>query len=59
MPIVILSVEVKSRWWLPVYIKTLKLFCMMFQCEPDYEKVTAFIVKRGISQKILVLPVKK
>jgi hypothetical protein len=59
MPIVSLSVEVKSRWWLPVYIKTLKLFCMMLRCEPNYEKVTAFIVKHGISQSILACPVKK
>ncbi len=53
-----LSVEIKSRWWLPVYIKTLTLLCLMMRCEPDYRKVAEFIVKRGISQKVKVEPVK-
>lgn len=52
MPICTLSVEVKSRWWLPLYLKTLTLFCQMVQREPDYVKVSAFIVKYGISQKL-------
>lgn len=53
-----LSVEIKSRWWLPFYIKTLTLFCLMMRCEPDYEKVSAFIVKHGISQRVKQEPVK-
>ncbi|HGT8985932.1 hypothetical protein [Escherichia coli] len=52
MAICKLSVEVKSRWWLPVYIKTLTLFCLMTCREPDYEKVAAFILKHGISQMV-------
>ncbi len=52
-----LSVEIKSRWWLPVYIKTLTLFCLMMRCEPDYQKVGNFIVKYGISQKLKYEPV--
>lgn len=59
MPTCTLSVEVKSRWWLPVYIKTLTLFCLMMRCEPDYAKVSAFIVKHGISQKLKHESVKK
>lgn len=54
-----LSVEIKSRWWLPVYIKTLTLFCVMMRCEPDYKKVGDFIVKHGISQKVKSEPVKR
>lgn len=54
-----LSVEIKSRWWLPVYIKTLTLFCLMMRCEPDYQKVAEFIVKHGISQKLKREPVKR
>ncbi len=54
-----LSVEIKSRWWLPVYIKTLTLLCLMMRCEPDYQKVGNFIVKYGISQKLKYEPVKK
>ncbi|HBM2887155.1 TPA: hypothetical protein LVL12_005258 [Klebsiella oxytoca] len=46
------SIEVKSRWWLPFYVKILTLFCLMFQREPDYEKTAALITKYGISQKV-------
>ncbi|EOD8860412.1 hypothetical protein ACJ5WV_003633 [Enterobacter hormaechei] len=53
-----LSVEIKSRWWAPVYLRTLTLFCMMMRCEPDYQKVGNFIVKYGISQKVKAEPVK-
>ncbi|KJP58463.1 hypothetical protein SR71_08440 [Klebsiella aerogenes] len=59
MPICTLSVEVKSRWWLPLYLKMLTLFCHVVQREPDYEKVSAFIVKYGISQKLKHEPAKK
>lgn len=54
-----LSVEIKSRWWLPVYIKTLTLLCLMMRCEPDCQKVGNFIVKYGISQKLKYEPVKR
>ena len=54
-----LSVEIKSKWWLPIYIRTLTLFCMMMRCEPDYQKVAEFIVKHGISQMVTSEPVKK
>ncbi|BFT81758.1 hypothetical protein GVv1_25500 [Enterobacter pseudoroggenkampii] len=54
-----LSVEIKSTWWLPVYIKTLTLFCLMMRYEPDYRKVDEFIVKYGISQKVRSEPVKR
>lgn len=54
-----LSVEIKSRWWLPVYIKTLTLLCLMMRCEPDYQKVGNFIVKYGISHKLKYEPVKR
>ncbi len=58
MAICKLSVELKAKWWLPVYIKTLTLFCLAMRREPDYEKVSAFIVKHGISQKVKQEPVK-
>ncbi|HCR2972332.1 hypothetical protein KGG49_13410 [Klebsiella aerogenes] len=59
MPICTLSVEVKSRWWLPLYFKTLMLFCQVVQREPDYEKVSAFIVKYGVSHNLIVQPEQK
>jgi hypothetical protein len=54
-----LSIEIKSSWWVPVYIRSLTLFCMMMRCEPDYRKVGEFIVKYGISQKLKCEPVKR
>ncbi|SAE97739.1 Uncharacterised protein [Kluyvera intermedia] len=54
-----LSVEIKSKWWLPIYIRTLTLFCMMTRREPDYQKVGDFIVKHGISQKVKSEPVNR
>ncbi|TPD64190.1 hypothetical protein FJP64_13960 [Kosakonia cowanii] len=53
-----LTIQVKVKWWLPVYLRTLALMCLMMRCEPDYEKVRAFIVKRGISQKLMATAVK-
>ena len=54
-----LSVEIKSRWWVPVYLRTLTLFCLMMRSEPDNQKVGNFIVKYGISQKLKYAPVKR
>lgn len=54
-----LSVEIKSRWWVPVYLRTLTVLCLMMRCEPDYQKVGDFIVKYGISQKLKYEPVKR
>lgn len=59
MPICTLSVEVKIRWWLPLYLKTLTLFCQMVQREPDDVKVSAFIAKYGVSQKMKIEPLEK
>lgn len=52
-------VEIKSRWWVPVYLRTLTVFCLMMRCEPDYQKVGNFIVKYGISQKLKYEPVNR
>ena len=59
MAMIRLSVEIKSRWWVSVYLRTLTLFCLMMRCEPDYQKVGDFIVKYGISQKVKAEPVKR
>lgn len=59
MPVCTISIEVKSRWWLPLYLKTLMLSCQMIQQEPDYEKISAFTAKYGIGQKVKAGPVRK
>ncbi|MGG8241854.1 hypothetical protein PGO51_02475 [Klebsiella aerogenes] len=50
MPICTLSVEVKSRWWLPLYLKMLTLFCAMLRCEPDYQKVGYLTVSMALAR---------
>lgn len=47
-----LTVEVKPRWWLSVYLRTLLFFCVITGLEPDYHKLMALIIKHGISQKL-------
>ncbi|EOA4402461.1 hypothetical protein ACTWBQ_000008 [Citrobacter amalonaticus] len=49
-----LSVDLKFKWWVSVYLRTLTLFCVMMRCEPDYRKVGEFIVKHGINQTLAI-----
>ncbi|KAB0812466.1 hypothetical protein FZI44_16895 [Cronobacter sakazakii] len=51
-----LTVEVKPRWWLSVYLRTLLFFCVITGLEPDYHKLRALIIKHGISQKLKAVP---
>lgn len=48
-----LTVDVKAHvaWWVPVYLNTLKFFCILMQCEPNYDKVQK-TVRRGITTKV-------
>jgi len=48
--------QIRCKWWLAAYIKTLMILCVMMRCEPDYEKVSAFIVKYGMSVKLMHEP---
>lgn len=53
--VVNLVVEVKQRWWLPVYLRALALFCIIMKREPDYDKFHNLIIRHGISQKMKML----
>ncbi len=44
-----LSVEIKSRWWRHVDIRTWALFCMTMWYAQDYEKMASVILMYGIS----------
>jgi hypothetical protein len=48
--------ELKMRWWVPVYLRTITLLCLATQQEPDYDKVAGFIVRLGISKKVKACP---
>lgn len=45
----ILEIKIKKRWWVDPYVQTLAWFCLTFQCEPDLDKVTGFLVRWGFS----------
>ncbi len=47
------SVGVKIRWWVFPYLLTLRWFCMTFGTEPDFDKIVAFIVRRGVKFTVL------
>lgn len=49
-----LSVEIKIRWWVRVYLRMLTLFCVMKRCEPDYRKVGEIIAKYGLRRTFSV-----
>ncbi len=51
-----LSFEFRAKWWMPVYLKTLTLLCLIMRCEPDYQKVGALIGRYGISMKVTSNP---
>jgi hypothetical protein len=46
------SIKVCVAWWVPVYINTMKFFCVLMQCEPDYDKVQKTVM-RGITTKVM------
>lgn len=54
-----LSVDLKFKWWVSVYLKTLIFFCVICQREPNYETVGAFIAQHGMSQKVKSEPAKR
>lgn len=42
-----ITVKIKIRWWVPVYVETLIFFCKLFRTEPDYNRV-ARVLERGV-----------
>jgi len=46
------SVGMTVRFWVKPYLAILKIFCLTFNTEPDYQKLTDFIAKRGIKVTI-------
>lgn len=48
--------ELKFRWWVPVYLRTLMMFCILIRQEPDCDKVAGFIVRHGIRKKVKTCP---
>ncbi|CAL9958415.1 hypothetical protein VPHK24_0043 [Vibrio phage K24] len=41
------NITVKFPWWSSVYIKVYALFCIVFNVEPDIDKMTNRIIKKS------------
>lgn len=41
-------IRIKLAWWVPIYLKTLSLFCWTFGTVADPDKV-ALMVRKGIT----------
>ncbi|MDE1486090.1 hypothetical protein KKJ17_14810 [Xenorhabdus bovienii] len=49
--IVRFETTVSMKWWVPAYLNTHRLLAMIFNTEPDQQKVGEFIVKYGTAIK--------
>ncbi len=47
------TVRFKTRFWVEPYLSVLKMFCLLFGTEPDYQAVGNFIAKHGVKTEIL------
>ncbi len=45
------TIEVRYRWWVPLYLHALSAFCMTFGTLPDADKVGR-VIERGIVLKV-------
>ena len=47
-----LTLNVKTAWWVTCHLYTLQFFAAVMGTEPDYNKVTKFIVNHGMKFKV-------
>ena len=47
-----LVVTVCMRWWVPVCVRALRLFYFVTGCDPDLDKIVAFIIRRGFRFRV-------
>lgn len=46
-----LRVCVRTAWWLPLYVRSLAVWCRLTRTEPDYERVRS-VIARGVRTSI-------
>lgn len=46
------TIEVSFRWWVPLYLHTLAVFCAIFGTDPDTDKVGQTVL-RGTVFKVI------
>jgi len=47
-----ITVRVRFRWWLKMYLAGVKMFCAITGCEPDMARVEAW-VRRGLVTEVV------
>ena len=47
-----LKFRVHVAWWVPIYVRSVAVFCVLFQTRPNTERVVATI-KRGVRVEFL------
>ena len=47
-----LHYRIHVAWWVPIYVRSVAVFAVLFQVEPNIEKVSATI-KRGVRVEFL------
>jgi hypothetical protein len=40
-----IELELRTAWWLPLYLGGLAFFCSVFQAEPDMERVARWVLR--------------
>lgn len=45
------TITMHVKWWVKYYVCILQVFCDTFNCEPDYDRVSAFISRYGVTVK--------
>lgn len=44
--------RIHVAWWVPIYVRSVAVFCVLFQTEPNIDRVVATI-KRGVRVEFL------
>lgn len=44
----IVTLEIGVRWWVIPYLRTVAFFATLTGCQPDFQKVAAFVIQRGL-----------
>lgn len=47
-----LHYRIHVSWWVPIYVRSVAVFCVLFQVEPNIEKVSRTI-QRGVRVEFL------
>lgn len=47
------NVQIKARWWVPIYLNTMVLLCKSMCTQPDEVKMADFLVRHAFVVKVV------